>query len=155
MDDAAPLVELSDGNLYDRDFYAWCLTQAALLRAGKLGQADIENIAEEIEGLAKTERRELVNRLTVLLLHLLKWRYQAERRSSSWEASIRVQRLDIDDHLVDNPSLKSALSEIVERAYRLARVRASGETELELAKFPLICPWSFDQIIDEAFWPAE
>ena len=154
MDDGAPLSELSRGNLYDRDFYAWGLMQAELLRAGRLSEADIENIAEEIEGLAKTEKRELVSRLTVLLLHLLKWRYQADRRGASWEASVRVQRLETEDHLQDNPSLKSSLTEIVERAYRVARVRASGETGLALSDFPDVCPWTFEKIMDEAFWPT-
>ena len=63
-------------SLYDRDFYAWANEQAALLRSGKLAEADIENIAEEIESMGRSEKRELVNRLTVLLLHLLKWQFQ-------------------------------------------------------------------------------
>ncbi len=62
--------------LYDRDFFAWANEQAALLREGKLEEADLESIAEEIESMGKTEKRELISRLTVLLLHLLKWRYQ-------------------------------------------------------------------------------
>ena len=92
--------------LYDRDFFAWSLEQVKLLRAGKLAEADIEHIAEEIETMGRTEKRELISRLSVLLLHLLKWRYQPERRSPSWEASIRVQRNRLADHLDDNPSLK-------------------------------------------------
>src|SRR5271154_4788626 len=94
-------------NDYDRDFYAWANQQAALLRAGMLGQADIEHIAQEIESMGRTEKRELVGRLRVLLLHLLKWRFQPTGRGSSWEASIRVQRLDLTEHMKDNPSLKT------------------------------------------------
>ena len=92
--------------LYDRDFFAWSREQADLLRAGKLAEADIEHIAEEIDSMGRTEKRELISRLSVLLLHLLKWRYQPEKRGPSWEASIRVQRNRIADHLDDNPSLK-------------------------------------------------
>ena len=66
--------------LYDQDFYAWSREQAELLRAGELGQADIEHIAEEIESMGRTEKRELISRLEILLLHLLKWRYQPGKR---------------------------------------------------------------------------
>ena len=95
--------------LYDRDFFAWSLEQAKLLRAGKLVRADIEHIAEEIESMGRAEKRGLISRLSVLLLHLLKWRYQTEKRGPSWEASIRVQRNRLADHLNDNPSLKPLL----------------------------------------------
>src|SRR5260370_26858480 len=78
--------------LDDRDFFAWSREQAELLRAGKLAEADIEHIAEEIDSMGRTEKRELISRLSVLLHHLLRWRYQPEKRSPSWEASIRVQR---------------------------------------------------------------
>ncbi len=78
--------------LYDHDFFAWSLEQAELLRAGKLAEADIEHIAEEIDSMGRTEKRELISRLEVLLLHLLKWRYQPGKRGPSWEASIFVQR---------------------------------------------------------------
>ena len=70
-------------DLYNRDFHAWANEQASLLRMGKLSDADVENIAEEIETLGRHEKRELVSRLTVLLHHLLKWRFQPKRRSRS------------------------------------------------------------------------
>ena len=66
--------------LYERDFFAWSRQQAELLRAGKLAEADIEHIAEEIDSMGRTEKRELISRLSVLLLHLLKWRYQPDKR---------------------------------------------------------------------------
>ena len=97
--------------LYDRDFYAWSREQAELLRAGKLAEADIDHIAEEIDSMGRTEKRELVSRLSVLLLHLLKWRYQPGKRGPSWEASVRVQRNRLVDHLDDNPSLKPLSAE--------------------------------------------
>ena len=140
--------------LYEQDFYAWANHQAALLRAGNLSAADIEHIAEEIESMGKTEKRELVSRLTILLLHLLKWQFQPERRGASWEATIIVQRHDISDHLADNPSLKALLPATISRAYSNAAPMAVGETELPKATVPLVCPWSFDQIMDENFWPS-
>ena len=67
---------MSNHQLYDQDFYAWTSEQAGLLRAGRLSEADVEHIAEEIESMGKREKRELVNCLTVLLIHLLKWQYR-------------------------------------------------------------------------------
>ena len=116
--------------LYDRDFYAWSREQAELLRAGKLAEADIDHIAEEIDSMGRTEKRELVSRLSVLLLHLLKWRYQPEKRGPSWEASIRVQRNRLADHLDDNPSLKPLLPKALASAYRDASLEAVAETGL-------------------------
>ncbi|SNR97499.1 MULTISPECIES: DUF29 domain-containing protein [unclassified Azospirillum] len=145
---------MSDPTLYDRDFYAWANEQAALLRAGKLDVADIAHIAEEIESMGKTEKRELISRLVVLLLHLLKWQYQPERRGASWEATIRNQRLDIEEHLADNPSLKAKLPEAIQAAYERARNSATAETGLARSTFPTACPWGFDAIINAEFWPG-
>ena len=85
---------MSDAGKYHGDFYAWATEQAALLRAGRLSEADIENIAEEIESIERSEKRELVSRLTVLLTHLLRWQAQppcgaiaGDRRSLSSAAS--------------------------------------------------------------------
>lgn len=142
-------------SLYDRDFYAWANEQAGLLRAGKLTQADIENIAEEIESMGKTEKRELTSRLTVLLLHLLKWQYQPARRGASWEVTIGTQRRAITRHLADNPSLKPKLPEAIDDAYIDAHAQAYAETGLPKTTFPATCPWTFDQIMSEGFWPGE
>jgi hypothetical protein len=139
--------------LYETDFYAWAKEQAALLRAGKLSAADIENIAEEIESMGRSEKRELVSRLTVLLLHLLKWRFQPELRGNSWRATIRVQRYELARHISDNPSLKSRLDDAIADAYTVTVIRAAAETELAEALFPARCPWSFEQMMDADFWP--
>jgi hypothetical protein len=143
---------MSDSN-YDNDFYAWANEQAALLRAGRLGQADIEHIAQEIESMGRTEKRELVSRLRVLLLHLLKWKFQPAGRGSSWEATVRVQRLDLAEHMKDNPSLKAIVSEAIATAYEGAVIEAAVETKLSESVFPSICPWAFDQLMDARFWP--
>jgi hypothetical protein len=139
---------------YERDFYAWANEQAALLRAGKLSSADIENIAEEIESMGRGEKRELVNRLDILLLHLLKWEFQPGFRSQSWRASIREQRIRLATHLKDNPSLKSKLDEAMAEAYQLAIIEAGRETGLPDSAFPSVCPYAFAQAIDADFWPG-
>ena len=140
--------------LYDKDFFAWSSQQAALLRAGQFSSADIKHIAGEIESMGNTEKRELVSRLKVLLLHLLKWQFQPSGRGSSWEASIKIQRLELVDHLHDNPSLKSKLPEAIASAYRIAVVAASSETGLPETAFPEMCPYSFQQLMSKSFWPS-
>jgi len=132
-------------DLYDRDFYAWSNEQAALLRSGNLGAADIAHIAEEIETLGRGEKRELVGGLAVLLLLRLKWEFQPDRRSRSWELSIDNARHAITEHLLDNPSLTSRIREALESAYYTARRKAAIETGLALETFPPDCPWTFDQ----------
>ncbi|MDR3515680.1 MAG: DUF29 domain-containing protein [Azospirillaceae bacterium] len=142
-----------ESNLYERDFFAWANQQAALLRSGNLSQADIRNIAEEIESMGRTEKRELVSRLTVLLMHLLKWQFQPERRGRSWLSTITIQRHALADHLADNPSLKSTLDQALVRAYEDGRLGAIGETDLPESLFPAECPWSFEKITNTGFWP--
>jgi len=111
--------------LYDQDFYAWAKERAALLRGGRLAQADIARIAEEIESLGKIEKRELISLLAVLLLHLLKWRFHPTLRGKSWRLSVEEQRIQLVLHLGDNPSLKNCWRPRLPIAIRLP---ASGRT---------------------------
>jgi hypothetical protein len=138
---------------YDKDFYAWALEQAALLREGRLTDVDVAHVAEEIEDLGRSEKRELTSRLAVLLTHLLKWQLQPTRRGRSWRLTIAEQRDSVLDHLGDNPSLRGQLPEIVTRAWRSGLRAAQGETDLELDLFPRSNPWTLDQILDEEFYP--
>ena len=140
-------------NLYERDFYAWTREQAELLRAGRISEADLDNIAEEIDSMGKTEKRELVSRLTILLLHLAKWRFHPDLRGRSWRLSIEGQRLDIADLIGDNPSLKPYLSQSLGSVWRRALLEAQKETGLEASAFPAACPWSVDEVLDDDFWP--
>ena len=141
-------------SLHDNDFYAWSLEQAALLRAGRVGEADLATIAEEIESMGKTEKRELVSRLTVLLLHLLKWERQPAGRSNSWRLSIANARDEIADLLEDNPSLKAIVDDVMASAYRYARRKAAIEMDMAEDTFPVQCPWNFARAMDEGFWPG-
>ena len=147
------MVMMATSSLYERDFYAWATEQAALLRAGQLTAADIEHIAEEIDSMGRTEKRELVSRLAVLLLQLLTWRFQPTGRGTSWRLTIEEQRTELTDHLADNPSLKAKLPEVIVGAYARAQLGAARETGLDRATFPAACPWSFDQMINAEFWP--
>jgi len=127
---------MPDPGLCDRDFYAWANEQAALLRAGQLSAADIAHIAEEIESMGKTETRELVNRLAVLLMHLLKWQYQSSLRGKSRRVTVEEQRRQLVRHLRDNPSLKGSLPEAMADSYGDAILAAARETDLEAEIFP-------------------
>ena len=138
---------------HETDFYSWTQQQASLLRQGRLSELDIVNLIEEIEDLGASERRELENRLSVLLMHLLKWGYQPDHRSTSWEGTIRSQRFRLKKCLRENPGLKPRLTDILSEAYKPAIFDAMSETGLKLNSFPTKCPWSVEQVLDDEFWP--
>ncbi len=138
---------------YDTDVVAWADEQAALLRAGRLSDIDIVHIAEEIEDVGRSERRELASRMVVLLAHLLKWQFQPGRRGSSGQRTIKEQRRAIAAHLRDVPSLKGALANPNwwESMWADATARAIDETGLD--SFPEDCPWSIDQVLSADYYP--
>lgn len=117
--------------LYETDLYAWAMRNTALIRAGRLEEADLENIAEELESMGRSERRALENRLAVLSMHLLKWRYQSTLRGTNWRATIKEQRLQVARLLKDNPSLQPELPDLLTSAYESAVLKAVRETGLE------------------------
>ncbi|OIP78442.1 MAG: hypothetical protein AUK48_01635 [Oscillatoriales cyanobacterium CG2_30_44_21] len=135
---------------HDRDFYAWTQNQAQLLRTGQFDILDIQQIAEEIEDMGRTEKRALESRLEVLIMHLLKWQYQPSLRSRSWQLTVREQRLRVYTLLEDNPSLQPHLSQRMDKIYRLAVIAAERETGLTL--FPETCPYRIEEILSENFF---
>jgi hypothetical protein len=140
-------------NLYERDFYAWTLEQAAKLRAGRLSELDIEHLIEEMESMGATERREVIGRLTVLLAHLLKWQFQPSHRGRSWQLTIAIQRRDVEQVLKQNPSLRGRLGEFFGDAYASAVLKAAKETRLSVKRFPEAPPFTVEQALDDGFWP--
>jgi len=152
------------GIAIEKDFYAWLLTQAQASRERRLEGLDWENIAEELEGMARKEKHALTSHLRVMMIHLLKWAYQSSRRdrySSSWRASILNSRQEIQDALEDSPSLGSEqnLTAFMQKAYRRARELAAAEMGLsdrEMNRlFPKECPWTFEQFMREGFLPEQ
>lgn len=139
--------------LYDEDFFEWTQRSAELLRAGRWEQADLEHVAEEIEDMGKRDLKELNSRVRVLLIHLLKWQLQPQKRSRSWNDTIASQRIEIEDVLEQSPSLKvklqAKLSDNYAKAVRLAMI----ETELPPTHFPAECPFTVEQILDPEFLP--
>ena len=144
-----------DESLYEKDFYAWTQEQAALISQGKWTGLDVPNLVEEIESLGRQQRSELRNRLSVLLMHLLKWEYQPSKRSRSWNLTIRIQRIDIADLLAESPSLKPYLLEAIDKAYKKAVLAAAKETSLPEATFPDEASYTAQQILDGSFFPGE
>ncbi len=138
---------------YETDFYAWANIQAELLRTGQLEKADIERIAEEIESMGKSELRELENRLALLFTHLLKWQLQPTLRSRSWELTVKEQRRRLRRHLAQNPSLKTKLPQALEDAYGDAILEAALQTGLAEESFPAQRPFTWDETLDDDYWP--
>lgn len=138
---------------YEQDFYGWTQEQAALLRSGRLTDLDIENLIEEVETMGRSEKRALESRLSVLLLHLLKWHYQPPKRGNSWKYTIIEQRLKFQRVLKQNPGLKSEINTILTDAYEYALLKATHETGLRADIFPAQCPWTLEQLSDDTYYP--
>lgn len=132
---------------YGDDLYTWAAEQAALLRAGRLTEIDAINLAEEIDDVASAQYDKLESASTVLLQHMLKWDHQPERRSRSWQNTIREQRLRVLRQLTRNPGLKGRLDEALADGYKYGCGRASSETDLDLDHFPRSLPYSWDEIM--------
>ena len=137
---------------YDTDFYQWTQQQAALLRQGLLSAVDATNLAEEVESMGKKDRRAMGSHLRNILLHLLKWRYQPERRGSSWTESISNARDEVEDILADSPSLVPQVESLTAAEYPRARRKATSETGPPLSTFPESCPFTMEQITGD-YWP--
>jgi hypothetical protein len=136
---------------YEDDLYSWVLEQVALLRAGRLGEIDAENIAEELSDVGSEQYDKLESSVRVLVMHMLKWDQQPERRSQSWVASIDEHRDRITKLLRKNPGLKSRIEEAVRDSYVSAARWASLETGLPRSEFPRECPYSWDHILNRPF----
>lgn len=140
-------------NLYEKDFYAWTQNQAKFIKEKAFNKLDLNNLFEEIESMGKQEKRELGSRIAVLLMHLLKWKYQPSRQCKSWRLTIKEQRLEVKEVLRDNPSLKANLTQYIDDAYQKAILKASDETNLDEDVFPKVCEWTVKQILDNDFFP--
>jgi hypothetical protein len=139
--------------LYEQDFYLWIQATAQLLREGKLSELDLPNLIEEIEAMGRSEKRELKSRLVVLLMHLLKWKYQPGYRSESWRSTISEQRISIEAVLEDSPSLKPFLPEVFDDCYQKARQKAANETGLRLDIFPSESPFGLEETLNPSYLP--
>jgi hypothetical protein len=140
---------------YDKDVILWSQQQARLLRAGRFAELDVEHLADEIEDVGKSEKRELASRMAVLLAHLLKWSRQPEMRTNSWRSTIIVQRKRVALAIKATPSLKAVMRDPDwrEDMWLDALAQAQKETALTAEDLPEACPWAMDQAADQDFWP--
>jgi hypothetical protein len=149
------LVKTPDQTLYKTDYLQWLESTIEKLHDQDYKNVDWENLVEEIQDMGKSERRSLESNLIVVLLHLLKWQYQSERRSGSWEGSIIEHRRRIKKSLQESPSLKSYLISILAECYAESLKQAKAETGLPLATFPTECDYDlFTEIINDEFLPT-
>ena len=146
-------METRNAPSYEEDFVAWLEDQAGRARRGEVESLDLENIAEELEGLARSDRREIRSRLTVLVTHLLKCLVQPQKRSSSWLETIFEQRDGIAALIEDSPSLRAFPAEILDRAYPAARRKAARQTRLSEREFPEQCPFAIEAVLDPRWLP--
>jgi hypothetical protein len=140
---------------YDADYHRWTEDQARALREKRLADVDWENVAEEIESLGRSDRREIESRLAVILEHLLKWQFQPEHRSASWRATLLEQRNRIDRLLRESPSLRPYPATVLDEEYRLARIKTAGDAGFPLDRLPEQNPYTVVQVLDENFLPPD
>jgi len=140
---------------YEGDIVAWAQEQAALIRAKRFDLLDLENLAEEIEDVGKSEKRELESRMAVLLAHLLKWQFQPQLQSRSWERTIKEQRIRVELALDETPSLRVSLGDEkwIRGTWANAVSQAIKETGIEA--FPEICPWQIENILKNDWLPSK
>ncbi|MCC5896813.1 MAG: DUF29 domain-containing protein [Phormidium sp. BM_Day4_Bin.17] len=139
--------------LYHEDYTLWLDTTVAKLRSHHYEDVDWGNLIEEIEDMGRRERQSLESNLVVVLLHLLKWQFQPERRTGSWESSIIEHHRRIHQTLTSSPSLKNYLVGVVDECYTSARKQARAETQLSLDQFPVNCPYNVPDILSDQFLP--
>jgi hypothetical protein len=138
------------------DLYSWALRQAELLRAGRLSEIDPVGIAEEIDDVGDEQYDKLESALRVLMLHLLKWDHQHDKRSRSWTLTVLEQRRRVQRQLRKNPGLKSRIDEALTDSYEDARIEASSETGLPMRTFPNIRPFDYAEIMERPIvWPGD
>ena len=140
-------------SLHELDFYAWTQQQVDLIKSGNLVDVDFEHLLEEIESMGASERRELINRLAVLLAHLLKWHYQPSFRGRSWQLTIKEQRRQLQRLLKDNPSLHARMEDFIADSYIDSVLLAAKETGLDESAFPDQCPYAQDDLLSPEFYP--
>jgi hypothetical protein len=139
--------------LYEQDYYLWIKNTAQLLQQDRLSELDIANLIEEIEDMGKSERRAVESNLDIILMHLLKYKYQPLKRSNSWLSTIFEHRKRLQRIFKDSPSLKSYVREIFDECYQNARKMASLETSMLIDTFPMESPFEIEQSLDHDYLP--
>lgn len=146
-------LDVNQQKLYESDYMKWIETTVENLRLRDCSNIDWENLIEEIEDMGRSERRSLESNLVVLLLHLLKWQFQPDKRSGSWKGSIAEHRRRIRKTIEDSPSLKPYLEGVLSECYSDALEQAIAETGLSIETFPQLCLYTSAEVLDSNFLP--
>lgn len=147
------MVNINNYHLYDKDFYGWLIKNAELLKQKNFDELDIEHLIEEVESMGRSEKRQLMTRLSLLIAHLLKWQYQPERQSNSWKLTIKEQRKELIELLDESPSLKNKIN--LEKAYESGIIIASKETGIIEYDFPKRCSFNLEECLDYNYFPEK
>ena len=140
-------------SLYETDYVEWSKRTAELIRSGRLSEVDLDNVAEEIESLGRSDWRQLRNRVRVLLLHLLKSDAAPEVQSGSWRATVMEQRTRIRQLLEDSPSLRASLPEVIAANYGPAVELAALQMNRDVSAFPPQCPYTTGHVLGAGTTP--
>ena len=146
-------IDLKTPTSIDDDYALWAAEQAALVRTRRIDRLDAENVAEELDGLGRSEEHQIDSRLEVLLVHLLKWQFQPAKRKPGWKASIDEQRIRLARILKKSPSLRPYPAESLRGSFVIGRNQAVSETALDDSMFPETCPYTVEQVLDPDFFP--
>ncbi len=148
MNDHISELKTNSLSIYEKDYYLWLITTANQLREGRLNDLDVNNLIEEIESMGRSEKQALQSNLQIVLMHLLKYKYQPEKRSNSWCYTILEHRDRIETSLEDSPSLKPYLLEVFDKCYTKARKKAATETGMPINQFPTKSPFTPEETLD-------
>lgn len=149
------VTQINTKTLYEQDFNLWLEETVNLLKTRQLERVDYENLIEEIESMGISHKNALESNLMQVLMHLLKWQYQKEKRTNSWRYSIIEHRDRLERAFRDSPSLKRYFDDVLENCYQKARRFASEETGLDIKTFPVDLPFTKEQILNPDYLPQD
>jgi hypothetical protein len=149
------VAQISTKTLYEQDFNLWLEETVNLLKARQLSLIDYDNLIEEIESMGISHKHALQSNLVCVLMHLLKWQYQKDKRTNSWRYTIIEHRDRLEVSFQDSPSLKRYFDDVLDNCYQKARRFASEETGLDIKTFPFDLPFTKEQILNSDYLPED
>lgn len=141
--------------MYEHQYYDWLMHQVRLLNDGRTGDADLKHIAEELEDMGNEAEAALTSFIRQTMVHLCKLEFARDQNPANhWRVEIANFRAEVDDRIVNRFTNEAKLSAIYEKAWKkVPSILAQSLTQDELAKIPVQCPYSMDQVRNEEFFP--
>jgi len=142
--------------LYEQDFPLWAERQAALLRAGRFDELDLENLIEEVEDLSPRERKSIESYVETMREHFLRLALSpAERLRRGWLVTVDKQRVELARELT--ATLHNHLETELPAVYAGLRRPVARQLEKDHVSADALsaaCPYTLDQILDPDWYPA-